>query len=164
MTEYGTYYQLLGISPRASAEEIDTAFRLQADAHNPSLHPGEAQEHRFQAILDAYTVLRNPEARAQYDAHLASLGALESPNPLKIAFRRKSNPPKTAQKPKSVETPSGDPPKTFTQLLDFDWDALDEPTPEQQKEGNREFRMELIFKLLIILAFIGILSIIWLFL
>lgn len=162
MTEYGTYYALLGIGPRATDDEIDRAFRLQADAYNPELHPGEANAQRFQAILDAYTVLRDPAARAQYDAHLASFGHLESNNPLKVAFRKKApSAPKSPPPP-----PAGEPasPKTFAQLLDFDWDALDEPTPEEQKAQNKDFRMELLFKLLIVLAFFGILSLIWLFL
>lgn len=59
-------YIVLGVPREASGEEIVRAYRRAARASHPdSGGPGSAE--RFQAVSDAYEVLRDPRRRAVYD-------------------------------------------------------------------------------------------------
>ena len=65
------YYQLLDVSPRASAEEIKKAYRRQAKRFHPDRNVGNAAaEDRFKLVVEAYRTLGNAELRADYDAWL----------------------------------------------------------------------------------------------
>ena len=60
------YYETLQISPNAEADTIQRVFRLLAQRFHPdNQQTGDAA--RFREISDAYRVLSDPEARAQYD-------------------------------------------------------------------------------------------------
>lgn len=62
------YYSLLGIGRRASADEIDRAYRRAARATHPDVNPEDnAAGERFKAVTIAYETLRSPEQRASYD-------------------------------------------------------------------------------------------------
>lgn len=62
------YYDVLGVSRGASADEIKRAFRKLAAKYHPDANPGDKEaEERFKEINEAYQVLSNPEKRAQYD-------------------------------------------------------------------------------------------------
>lgn len=58
-------YDDLGVSPDASAEEIQAAYRKAAKEHHPDAG-GKAEA--FARISRAIAVLRDPERRARYDA------------------------------------------------------------------------------------------------
>lgn len=58
------YYEVLGISKSASADEIKTAFRRAAIEHHPDRGGDEA---KFKEINEAYEVLKDPEKRKRYD-------------------------------------------------------------------------------------------------
>ena len=65
------FYQVLGVSPTASQEEIKERFRFLAHAYHPdrfatSAHKKEAEE-AFKKINDAYQILSNPGKRSEYD-------------------------------------------------------------------------------------------------
>ena len=67
--EFQDYYETLGIGRDASADEVKTAFRGLARKHHPDVNPGDpSAEGRFQAINEAYEVLRDPDTRRKYDA------------------------------------------------------------------------------------------------
>jgi curved DNA-binding protein CbpA len=67
------YYQLLGMSPGASAEEIQAAYRRLAKAFHPDLNAGSAVAATRMARLNvAKSVLLDPETRASYDQFRAS--------------------------------------------------------------------------------------------
>ncbi len=58
------YYDLLGVSKSASADEIKAAFRKKAHEHHPD-KGGDAE--KFKELNEAYQVLGNPEKRQRYD-------------------------------------------------------------------------------------------------
>ncbi|MFZ4632380.1 MAG: molecular chaperone DnaJ [Patescibacteria group bacterium] len=58
------YYELLGVSKSASADELKTAFRKKAHEHHPD-KGGDAE--KFKEINEAYQVLGNAEKRQRYD-------------------------------------------------------------------------------------------------
>lgn len=62
-----THYQTLGISPKADAQEIKSAFRVLAVKHHPD-KGGDAR--LFAVVQEAYAVLSDPTQRVEYDGSL----------------------------------------------------------------------------------------------
>ncbi len=63
-----TPYEVLGVKPDASAEEIRKVYRKLAKQYHPDLNPGKPEaEERFKAVSVAYDLLSDPEKRARYD-------------------------------------------------------------------------------------------------
>lgn len=63
------FYQALGVSKTASAEEIKSAYRKLARKYHPDRNPGDtAAEAKFKEISEAYGVLKDDQERKQYDA------------------------------------------------------------------------------------------------
>jgi curved DNA-binding protein CbpA len=60
------YYELLQVSTSAEPETIDRVYRLLAARFHPD-NQQTGDEGRFRTLLEAYTVLRDPEKRARYD-------------------------------------------------------------------------------------------------
>src|SRR3954453_8611533 len=66
------FYQVLGVSKDASADDIKKAYRKLARANHPDSNPGNAAaEERFKAISEAYSVLSDVEHRKEYDEQRA---------------------------------------------------------------------------------------------
>jgi len=64
------YYELLGVSRKASAKDIRTAFRKLARKYHPDLNPGDkASEEKFKQLQEAYDVLSDTKKRQMYDQH-----------------------------------------------------------------------------------------------
>jgi len=59
------YYEVLGISKTASADEIKKAFRRAAVEHHPDKEGGN--EEKFKEINEAYEVLKDSSKRQRYD-------------------------------------------------------------------------------------------------
>src|SRR5216684_552872 len=64
------YYELLGVSRTAGAEDIKKAFRKLAMQHHPDRNPGDkGSEKKFKDLTHAYDILKDPEKRAAYDRY-----------------------------------------------------------------------------------------------
>jgi len=59
------YYEVLGVSKSASADEIKKAFRRLAVQHHPDKEGGN--EDKFKEINEAYDVLKDAQKRQRYD-------------------------------------------------------------------------------------------------
>ena len=59
------YYEVLGVSKDASADEVKKAFRRLAIQHHPDKEGGD--ETKFKEINEAYEVLKDTEKRKRYD-------------------------------------------------------------------------------------------------
>jgi molecular chaperone DnaJ len=62
------YYEVLGVSKSASADEIKKAYRRLAMKHHPDRNKDDAaSESKFKEVKEAYEVLRDSDKRAAYD-------------------------------------------------------------------------------------------------
>lgn len=70
------YYKILGISIRASQDEIKKAFRMLAFRFHPDMNPADPDAaRRFREVLKAYETLVDPRLRGKYDSLRGYSGA-----------------------------------------------------------------------------------------
>ncbi|MCJ7805342.1 DnaJ domain-containing protein [Patescibacteria group bacterium] len=69
MAAKSDYYDILGVTKNASAEELKKAYRKQALEWHPDRHKDEKEvaEKRFKEINEAYQVLSDSQKRSAYD-------------------------------------------------------------------------------------------------
>ena len=60
------YYEVLQVSSSAEPETISRVFRMLAQRYHPD-NQQTGNEERFRTILEAHTILSDPEKRARYD-------------------------------------------------------------------------------------------------
>lgn len=94
-----TLYDVLGVSPGASGEEVRRAFVAMARRHHPDRHVGaddatrRAAERRMREVNDAWAVLGDPERRRRYDVSLSDRGPTARSEPTAGARSATAPPP-----------------------------------------------------------------------
>ncbi len=66
MDSFIDYYQLLGLTPLSTPDQIKQAFRQLARHYHPDV-AGKSATEQFQLIHEAYQVLIDPQKRSHYD-------------------------------------------------------------------------------------------------
>lgn len=61
------YYEILGVSRDASADEIKKAYRKMARTYHPDVSDAEDAAERFKEIQEAYEVLKDPQKKDIFD-------------------------------------------------------------------------------------------------
>ena len=62
------YYEVLGVSKSATADELKKAYRKVAMQYHPDRNPGDkAAEEKFKEAAEAYEVLSDAQKKSQYD-------------------------------------------------------------------------------------------------
>ena len=75
MAEKRDYYEVLGVSKNATADEIKKAYRKMAIKYHPDKNPGDKEaEEKFKEAAEAYDVLSDADKRAKYDQFGHSMG------------------------------------------------------------------------------------------
>lgn len=66
-----TFYEVLGVSPEATPDEIKTAYRELAKQYHPDRNPGNSEaEAKMKEVNEAYSTLSDPQKRQEYDYSL----------------------------------------------------------------------------------------------
>ncbi len=66
--KFRDYYEVLGVSRTANADDIKKAYRKLARKYHPDVNPGDkSTEEKFKEINEAYEVLSDPDKRKRYD-------------------------------------------------------------------------------------------------
>jgi DnaJ-class molecular chaperone len=92
------YYQVLGLSKSASADDIKKAYRRLARQVHPDLHSGSKKlemEKKFKELNAAHEVLSDPDKRKKYDQYGANweqAEAYEQATSSKICSRGEGEP------------------------------------------------------------------------
>ena len=62
------FYEVLGVSKSATADEIKKAYRKVAMQYHPDRNPGDkAAEEKFKEAAEAYEILSDADKKAKYD-------------------------------------------------------------------------------------------------
>ncbi|MDE6206782.1 MAG: molecular chaperone DnaJ [Muribaculaceae bacterium] len=75
MDQKRDYYEVLGVSKNATADELKKAYRKLAVKYHPDKNPGDKEaEEKFKELAEAYDVLSDEKKRQMYDQYGHSMG------------------------------------------------------------------------------------------
>jgi hypothetical protein len=74
------YYLILGVARAASEREIKRTYRRLAILYHPDKNPSREAEAKFKEINEAYMVLSDPQAKAEYDQRLSNPSFYSQPD------------------------------------------------------------------------------------
>lgn len=60
-------YEILGVSPTASNEELKDSYKKLVKTLHPDLNPGSDSSEMYQNVIEAYETVGHPDRRANYD-------------------------------------------------------------------------------------------------
>lgn len=127
------FYKVLGISSKATADEIKTIYRKLARKYHPDLNKGnKASEAKFKEITEAYDVLSDEKKRRQYDLLNGNPIPNVSKQTKKQAQKAYTENKKTTEKKEN---------KHFSDILDGFW-KKDESKPTPKKERGSDITVD----------------------
>ena len=130
-------YEVLGVTPAASPDEIQKAYRRLAKKLHPDLNPGNREaEAAFKEVAAAYDLLSDPEKRRSFDA--GEIDASGAERPKQRYYRDFAG--ETADG-RSYDNPSG-----FSDFAEAD-DFLAELLQRQAEQARRAPGADLRFRL-----------------
>ena len=80
--ENKNYYDILGVSVKATLDEITAAKNLLAKRYHPDVNMklGVDTTEQMQEILEAYRILSDPKKRSEYDREITGRTAVMQPS------------------------------------------------------------------------------------
>ena len=60
------YYELLGVQVNSNDKDLKVAYLKMAKRYHPDIYKGVNRDH-FKKVNEAFSVLKNPQKRAEYD-------------------------------------------------------------------------------------------------
>lgn len=125
------FYKILGISSKANADEIKSAYRKLARKYHPDLNRGnKISEEKFKEVTEAYNVLSNEKTRRQYDL-------LNGYNTTPASQQTKQQAQKAYGKKKQYKSS-----KTFSDILDGFW-KKETPKKEPKKQKGSDITVDI---------------------
>lgn len=122
------FYQILGVKPDATEEEIKKAFRSLAKKYHPDMHPDDAtMEAKFKEVNDAYAVLSDSKKRTEYDL---------SRNGQTNTKEKKQERENTRQEKQAEKVDFSQMHKSFEQFFGFDPKTKEVTNEEKLKKQN----------------------------
>ena len=86
MKSLNDYYKLLGVSKRATNDEIKQAYRKLALEFHPDRNDSKRAEEKFKQISEAYSILSDTGKRKEYDRFLEVMGPLATTTSIYAAW------------------------------------------------------------------------------
>jgi hypothetical protein len=116
-------YVTLGVDPKASADEVEAAFRRAALMWHPDKSPAPDAAERFLDVQTAGQILRDPESRRDYDfLRERHVGRTFRPRKAPSSSGASSTPP--PEKPSEPYTPIRPPPPWMTPRVRVHMDSV----------------------------------------